>query len=73
MSRTEELERLAPTYLALQLRRQWSDEHVFEPSDLHFRCERCGMRPGHWYHCTREQDRAITVAMADRIRAERGE
>ena len=72
MSRDET--KLAPTYLALNLRRQWSDEHVFESDELRpFSCARCSMRSGHWNHCTREQDRAITVAMADRIRAERGE
>ena len=72
MSRDEAI--LSPTFLALQMRRQWSDEHVFESDELHpFRCARCGMRSGHWNHCTREQDRAITVAMADRIRVQRGE
>jgi hypothetical protein len=71
VSRDESI--LSPTFLALQMRRQWSDEHVFDPSPLHPRCERCGMDWKHPNHCTREQDRAITVAMADRIRAARGE
>ena len=65
---------LAPTYLALGMRRQWSDEHVFEPDELRpFACARCNMRENHWNHCTRDQDKWATVAIADRIRAERGE
>jgi hypothetical protein len=66
MSRDESA--LSPTYLAMGMRRQWSDEHVFEPSESHFGCGRCGRRFRHPDHCDRETDKNAVLAIADRIR-----
>lgn len=61
---------LPPTYIAMGMRRQWSDEHLFEEADYHPGCNRCGMRWNHPNHCTREQDRNAVKAMADQIKGE---
>lgn len=61
---------LSPTYLALGMRRQWSDEHLFEESDLYRVCARCYRRRSHPDHVTRDEDRAEVRRWADRIRAE---
>ena len=67
MSRDEEA--LSPTYLAMGMRRQWSDYHLFEPNDLNTACSRCGKRWNHHDHVTKEEDRAEVRRWADRIRA----
>lgn len=59
----------SPTYLAMSLRRQWSDEHVFEPSPLRSGCDRCGRRFGHPDHVDRQADKNAVLAMKDRIGA----
>lgn len=69
MSRDENA--LSPTYIALGMRRQLSDEHVFEESGQSVKCARCNKRRRHPDHCTREQDKWATVAISDRIKAER--
>lgn len=62
---------LSPTYIAISQRKQWSDEHVFEETDLSRACGRCGKRRSHGDHCTREQDKAATMAWKDNIFRER--
>lgn len=68
MSRDESI--LSPTYLAMGMRRQLSDEHVHEDSDLSIRCARCGKRRSHPDHVTKAEDRAAVRRIADRIRAD---
>ena len=64
---------LSPTYLAMSLRKQWSDEHMFEGNDLNHWCSRCGKRRRHSDHVDRATDKAAVMAMKDRIFAERDE
>jgi hypothetical protein len=56
---------LPPTYLAMSLRKQWSDEHLFEENDLNRSCSRCGKRRGHSDHVSREEDRAAVKRWTD--------
>lgn len=65
MSRDESA--LSPTYLAMGMRRQWSDSHIFEPSDLYVWCGRCGRPWGHSDHVTRDEDKAEVMRWRDRI------
>ena len=61
---------LSPTYLAMGMRRQWSDYHIFEPNDLTVMCGRCGFRWNHPDHVTKEWDRSEVRRWADRIVAD---
>ena len=56
----------------MSLRKQWSDEHMFEENDLNRWCSRCGKRRSHSDHVDRAADKAAVMAMKDRIFAERG-
>ena len=66
MSRDEDA--LSPTYLAMQRRKAWSDEHLFEENDLSRSCSRCGKRRSHSDHVTREDDKNAVKRWADAIR-----
>ena len=65
MSRDESA--LPPTYLAMQRRRAWSDEHIFEESPNHYHCDRCGKRRSHGDHCIRDDDRNAVMRWKDSI------
>jgi uncharacterized OB-fold protein len=58
---------LSPTYLAMQRRKAWSDEHLFEESAVIGRCNRCGRRRFYPDHCTREEDKAAVLRWKDAI------
>lgn len=58
---------LSPTYLAMQRRHAWSDEHMFEATDLSRKCDRCGKRRSHSDHCTPEEDRNAVMRWRDAI------
>ena len=59
----------SPTYVAMSLRRQWSDEHVYEGSDHTTACARCGKRRRHPDHTDRATDKAAVLAMRERMSA----
>lgn len=65
MSRDEDA--LSPTYLAMQRRRAWSDEHLFEEGPTIGHCDRCGKRRYHSDHCTPAEDRAAVMRWKDAI------
>ena len=56
-----------PTYVAMAVRRQHSDAHLFVASDLHSHCDRCGRRRSHSDHVTPEGDRAEVQRWKDRV------
>lgn len=56
---------LSPTTLAIGWRRQWSDEHLYQPSDHTTACGRCGKRRRHPDHCDRDTDKAAVMAMRE--------
>jgi hypothetical protein len=58
---------LPPTYLAMGFRRQFSDEHVYEPSDHTTACGRCGRRRSHPDHCDRDTDKNAVKAIRERM------
>lgn len=57
---------LSPTYLAMTLRKQWSDQHLYEESNHTSACGRCGRRRGHPDHAVREDDRNEVMRWRDR-------
>lgn len=63
---------LSPTYLAMSMRKQWSDEHMFEDAANHFHCDRCGKRRGHPDHVERRDDHDAVKRWRDRYRALHG-
>lgn len=62
---------LSPTTTAMFSRRQFSDAHIFAPNDFHVGCGRCGRRPSHPDHVTREEDKAEVMRWRDRVIAAR--
>lgn len=63
---------LSPTYSAMTLRAQWSDEHLYVESNHSIFCSHCGRKRGHPDHVTREEDKAAVMRWADRYRALHG-
>lgn len=61
----------SPTYLAMSMRKQWSDEHLFEEGYVIGRCDRCGLRFRHPDHVTRAEDKAAVLRWKDRYVASR--
>jgi hypothetical protein len=60
----------SPTYLAMALRKQWSDEHLFEDAGYHPGCARCGKAWNHPNHVTRDEDKAAVQRWRDNINGE---
>lgn len=65
-------EYLSPTYLAMGMRKQWSDEHMFEENDQSRGCGRCGKRRRNSDHVDRDHDKAAVMRWKDSIVEERG-
>ena len=66
MSRDES--RLSPTYLAMSMRKQWSDEHMFEEAGYHTFCHRCGKKRNHPDHVDKAADHAAVKRWRDRFK-----
>jgi len=63
---------LNPTYNAMALRKQWSDEHIFEEGPTLGHCDRCGRRRSYPDHVTRDEDKAAVKRWRDRFAALHG-
>ena len=70
---SERASELSPTYLAMSMRKQWSDEHLFEESPNYSRCARCYMPYRHPFHVSREDDKAAVMRWRARFIALHGE
>jgi len=56
----------------MALRKQWSDEHMFEEGPTLGHCDRCGRRRSYPDHVTRDEDKAAVKRWRDRFAALHG-